>query len=234
MFYRSAFWLMLPVAAVQGLWLRKKATRLPGAPGTRLGSTGAGPTLRLLAVGDSIIDGVGTSHIEESLPVQFAKALSLQMQRCVHWRVEGETGFDIDDVPAVRGGVDGVALKHGLDIISRGCFHECIERVFAGIEGGIGWDDAEPAESQVPAGGIGWVDHGPPGEVEKHPPLGVASVDRHRVAHDLTRRHIPWDDRRQFEFCCLSRCQGRRNHVYEGGNEQAQANPQSMRSARGG
>jgi lysophospholipase L1-like esterase len=89
---------MLPISAVQGLRLRKIATRLPGAAGKRQGSTGKGDSLHLLAIGDSIIDGVGTAHIEESLPVQFATALSEEMQRCVHWRVEGETGFDIDDV----------------------------------------------------------------------------------------------------------------------------------------
>jgi lysophospholipase L1-like esterase len=119
MLYRSAFWLMLPVAALQGLWLRKKATRLPGAPGTRLGSTGEGPALSLLAVGDSIIDGVGTSHIEESLPVQFAKALSLQIQRCVHWRVEGETGFDIEDVLCRLDSIDQ-AIQPDLVLISVG------------------------------------------------------------------------------------------------------------------
>lgn len=98
MIFRIMFWLMLPVSALQGLWLRKKATRLPGAPGARTGSTGAGNTLQLLAIGDSIIDGVGTAHIGDSLPVQFAKALAEETGNCVHWRVEGETGFDIDDV----------------------------------------------------------------------------------------------------------------------------------------
>jgi len=92
------FWLMLPVSAVQGLWLRKIATRLPGAPGSRQGSTGEGGALHLLAIGDSIIDGVGTNHIGESLPVQLAQALAEKMWRCVHWRVEGKTGYDIDDV----------------------------------------------------------------------------------------------------------------------------------------
>jgi lysophospholipase L1-like esterase len=98
MIFRIMFWLMLPVSALQGLRLRKKATRLPGAPGARTGSTGAGNTLQLLAIGDSIIDGVGTAHIGDSLPVQFAKALAEETGNCVHWRVEGETGFDIDDV----------------------------------------------------------------------------------------------------------------------------------------
>jgi len=94
---RVAFWLMLPVSAVQGLRLRKMATRLPGAAGARQGACGEGDTLRLLAIGDSIIDGVGTGRIEASLPVQFAIALSEKMQRCVQWRVEGESGSFLQD-----------------------------------------------------------------------------------------------------------------------------------------
>ena len=98
MLYRLVFWLMLPVSAVQGLWLRRKALRLPGAAGDRQGSVGTGNPLFLLALGDSIIDGVGVAHIQDSFSVQFAQALSGQLNRCVHWRVEGQTGFDIDDV----------------------------------------------------------------------------------------------------------------------------------------
>lgn len=97
-FWRIAFWLLLPVTAVQGLWLRRVATRLPGAPGVRQGSVGAGKALNLLAIGDSIIDGVGTNDVRKSLPVQFAKALSEQSSVCVHWRVEGQSGFDINNV----------------------------------------------------------------------------------------------------------------------------------------
>jgi lysophospholipase L1-like esterase len=95
---RTAFWLMLPVSAVQGLWLRNKASRLPGAPGPRQGSVGEGATLHLLAIGDSIIDGVGISHTSQSLPVRFAAALARREHCQVNWRIEGKTGFNIDDV----------------------------------------------------------------------------------------------------------------------------------------
>lgn len=98
MLYRAGFWLMLPLSAVQGLRLRRNALRLPGAAGARKGCSGNGDPLHLLAVGDSIIDGVGAVRIEDALPVQFARALSEQMSRCVHWQVEGQTGFDINDV----------------------------------------------------------------------------------------------------------------------------------------
>ncbi len=98
MVHRVMFWLMLPLSAVQGLWLRRVATRLPGAPGARQGSTGAGEPMRFLALGDSIIDGVGTADVSASLPGQFARLLAHQAGQSVHWRVEGQSGYAIDDV----------------------------------------------------------------------------------------------------------------------------------------
>lgn len=100
MLKRSAFWLMLPVSAIQGLRLRKVATRLPGAAGPRQGSSGTGDSLQLLAIGDSIIDGVGIDRTEDALPVQFARALAEQRACRVDWRIEGQTGFTINDVLA--------------------------------------------------------------------------------------------------------------------------------------
>lgn len=95
---RALFWTLLPVFAAQGLWLRRRATRLPGAAGARHGCCGSGPDLHLLALGDSIIDGVGTGQVERSLPVQFAAALA-DARRCrVHWRVEGTSGHAVEDV----------------------------------------------------------------------------------------------------------------------------------------
>mgnify|MGYP001813344885 FL=1 len=89
---------MLPVSAVQGLWLRRVARRLPGAPGERQGFTGGGTDFHLLAIGDSIIDGVGIDRVENALPVRFAHALAEETGQNVHWRVEGESGFGILDV----------------------------------------------------------------------------------------------------------------------------------------
>lgn len=89
------FWLLLPLAAVQGLWLRKTATRLPEASGARDGTCGEGRQLQFLALGDSIIAGVGTGSMEKSLPVQFAHALAASGGYSVHWKVEGSNGADI-------------------------------------------------------------------------------------------------------------------------------------------
>jgi len=86
---------MLPIAAIQGLQLRKTAMRLPAAEGDRTGVCGQGKPLHLLALGDSIIAGVGTSTVARSLPVQFALALAKTLDCSVHWRVDGSNGADI-------------------------------------------------------------------------------------------------------------------------------------------
>ena len=95
---RALFWALLPVTALQGLWLRRRATRLPGAMGARAGVIGAGEDYHLLAIGDSIIEGVGAGQVEASLPVQFASRLAETAGRRVHWRIEGCSGHAIRDV----------------------------------------------------------------------------------------------------------------------------------------
>jgi lysophospholipase L1-like esterase len=92
---RIGFWLCLPIAALQGLRLRRTATRLPEATGDRTGAYGKGEAIHLLAIGDSIIAGVGTGIIERSLPVQFARALAERGGCRVHWHVDGYNGADI-------------------------------------------------------------------------------------------------------------------------------------------
>ena len=100
-----AFWSSLPVSAVEGLWLRRTALRLPEAGGARCGVAGVGPGMHLLALGDSIIAGVGTGTMEHSLPVQFAHALAASRACAVHWRAEGANGADIRDLRERIGGL---------------------------------------------------------------------------------------------------------------------------------
>lgn len=95
---RLGFWLSLPLAALQGLHLRRTAIRLPEAGGARTGVCGEGADLHLLALGDSIIAGVGTPDMAHSLPVQFARALAAIRRCAVHWQVKGANGADIADL----------------------------------------------------------------------------------------------------------------------------------------
>jgi len=95
---RLGFWILLPVSALQGLRLRRTAIRLPEASGARAGVRGHGEAIHLLALGDSIIAGVGTGDMAHSLPAQFAQALAEARQCTVHWRAEAANGADISDL----------------------------------------------------------------------------------------------------------------------------------------
>jgi lysophospholipase L1-like esterase len=94
---RVAFWLLLPISAAQGVWLRQQALRLPPPPGETGGSCGEGKTaLALFAAGDSIIAGIGADHQLQALPAQFAKALSVAWDCRVDWRSDGVNGANLN------------------------------------------------------------------------------------------------------------------------------------------
>jgi hypothetical protein len=146
----SLVWLMFPLTVVEGIWLKFRARRLPGAEGHRRGTCGLGAPLHLLAVGDSIIDGVGTPNMESALPVLFADALSRHRDRQVRWRVEGMSGRDIaglirslDCVDEKR--VDVILISIGVNDVTgltstrrwRGRVHRLLDRLHAM------WPDAE-------------------------------------------------------------------------------------------
>jgi len=110
----AVFWLLLPLSALQGLWLRRTALRLPEATGTRTGIIGQGKVLHLLSLGDSIIAGVGTGNMEAALPVQFAHALAASRRCSVHWHVRGANGADIADL---RNSVRQLGHEQQADVI---------------------------------------------------------------------------------------------------------------------
>jgi lysophospholipase L1-like esterase len=147
---RTLFWALLPVTAPQGLWLRRRATRLPSAAGARTGAIGAGQDYHLLALGDSIIDGVGSGRVEASLPVQLAGALAEGMERRVHWRIEGSSGHAIRDVISR---LDSLAHETTIDLVfvsvgvndvtglsSTRSWRRDLERLLAGVH--QRWPDA--------------------------------------------------------------------------------------------
>jgi lysophospholipase L1-like esterase len=55
-------------------------------------ATGNAPALRMLALGDSIIAGVGVAESREALPCQLAGALAELTDREVHWQARGRNG----------------------------------------------------------------------------------------------------------------------------------------------
>ena len=88
----ALFWGLAPLLLPQALYVRRTATRLGPAGGPRSGFADAGNPIRLLAVGDSIIAGVGASELTGALVGQTASALSEVMVRGVHWSAHGMSG----------------------------------------------------------------------------------------------------------------------------------------------
>lgn len=83
--------LLAPVLLWQGRRVRRTALELPEAAGPREGIKGAGPSMRLLVLGDSAAAGVGVQTQEEAITGRLVEALVAQ-QRQVQWKVLARSG----------------------------------------------------------------------------------------------------------------------------------------------
>ena len=88
------FWIALPFLIPQALYVRKHAPRFDPAAGPNEGSVGEGPPTTLLAIGDSIIAGVGASQLSKALVGQTATALAATTGCELRWQAIGTSGFD--------------------------------------------------------------------------------------------------------------------------------------------
>jgi lysophospholipase L1-like esterase len=86
------FWLLLPFVAMQAIRLRKTAPRLQPAAGDSSGRMGSGDSIRLLAIGDSIIAGVGAATLERALVGCTARSLAARRGGAVEWQSCGRSG----------------------------------------------------------------------------------------------------------------------------------------------
>lgn len=96
---RLLFWSALPLIAAQGLALRRRAPRFAGAQGEPSGTAlpvdrASGAPLRLLAVGDSIVAGVGAGDMRLALAGATASALAALSGRAVQWQACGRIGIN--------------------------------------------------------------------------------------------------------------------------------------------
>ncbi len=92
------FWALVPVAALQGLRVRRIALQLPppSGPGNGCSNTGrTGKPLRLRALGDSIVAGVGIEQWQHTLIARFAERLAQCTGRPVEWSADGNSGDTI-------------------------------------------------------------------------------------------------------------------------------------------
>lgn len=122
---RALFWSSLPLVLPQGLWLRRTARRLPVAAGPAEGHAGVGRHRKLVAIGDSIVAGVGTDRLEHALPGLLAAALADRHQCRVHWQAHGYNGAScrdllraLADLPA-QAPIDWVFVSVGVNDVTR-------------------------------------------------------------------------------------------------------------------
>jgi lysophospholipase L1-like esterase len=92
------FWLLFPFVLPQALYVRKTAPRFAPAAGPTEGSSGEGRQIRLLAIGDSIIAGVGASVLSKAMVGQTATALAASQNCRVSWTALGVSGYDSNEV----------------------------------------------------------------------------------------------------------------------------------------
>jgi lysophospholipase L1-like esterase len=84
---------LLPVACVQGSATRRRVPRLPPAMPPHHGwIAGAGTPIRVLAIGESTISGIGVSRGDETVTAVTARALARSTGRPVGWRAHGLSG----------------------------------------------------------------------------------------------------------------------------------------------
>ena len=84
----------LPWMYMQGKRIRAKVPKLPEANGTQgIVSRNSDRTIRLLALGESTIAGVGVDTHEEGFTGTLASALARQLDADVHWKVYARSGY---------------------------------------------------------------------------------------------------------------------------------------------
>jgi lysophospholipase L1-like esterase len=85
-----------PFLYLQGQYTRIRIGRLPDAEGDPKGVVGAGDReVRLLAIGESTVAGVGVEEIENALGGRFAYHLSRMTGATVRWKSAGVSGITI-------------------------------------------------------------------------------------------------------------------------------------------
>ena len=94
------FWSALPFVLPQAMWVRARAPRFAGPAAAAEGlawpgavaPADAGAPLRLVGLGDSLIEGVGVTRAEDCLTACCAREFAAATGRAVGWRTVGRSG----------------------------------------------------------------------------------------------------------------------------------------------
>jgi len=119
-------WMTLlgPILWLQGRHTRRVTPRLPEPQGLRSGTSGQGPTLRVLIAGDSAAAGVGALSQDETLSGQLMRRLSHDFT--IEWCLLAANGLDspgllklLDEFPIEQ--FDVVVLSIGVNDVTNLC-----------------------------------------------------------------------------------------------------------------
>ena len=89
---------LLPLVIAQGVATRRRVSCLPPATPPYHGlMPGAGKTIRLLAIGESTVCGIGLASGDQSVAATTARALARLTGRPIAWRAEGLSGATVSD-----------------------------------------------------------------------------------------------------------------------------------------
>ncbi|WP_282088398.1 SGNH/GDSL hydrolase family protein [Aquimarina algiphila] len=90
---------LLPLMYIQGKSIRSKVPTLPEAKGNQGISFGTSEKrLRVLAIGESTIAGVGVKTHQEGFTGSFASELALKLESNIHWKVYAKSGYTAEKV----------------------------------------------------------------------------------------------------------------------------------------
>ena len=89
---RAVVFALFPVMLSQAFALRRHALTLVPAVGPGAGTIGRGEPLHFLAIGDSIVAGVGARRVERSTVVHVARFMSGRLAREINWHATGIIG----------------------------------------------------------------------------------------------------------------------------------------------
>lgn len=84
--------LLLPIVAVQGMWVRSAIEMLPPAAGPTIGTVGdaSRPPVRIAVLGESTAAGCGVDTHDDGFPGCLARELAARTRQPVKWEVVGQ------------------------------------------------------------------------------------------------------------------------------------------------
>jgi lysophospholipase L1-like esterase len=181
------FWGLFMLLIPQALWVRRTARRFPPAAGQRTGQTGNGRSLSLLAIGDSIIDGVGVGMLDEALVGQTVNRLAERLEARIDWQALGKSGLNSRQVRerliprAAAAPVDFILVSVGVnDIIGL----SSLRRWRRNIRGLVGELRKLSPNAQIAMAGIPPLEWFPALPQPLRAVLGLRGHDFHRVLRE--------------------------------------------------